>query len=106
MSCRLTLPPRPGPLSPTCAQDGAFDEAVKGVDGIAHTASPFHFRVEDPHTDLINPAVKGTKGLLNSALLEPKVQRVVITSSFASIVNPYEPVYSELLRSMACGDCR
>jgi hypothetical protein len=24
-------------------RDGAFDEAVKGVDAIAHTASPFNF---------------------------------------------------------------
>lgn len=62
-------------------QDGAFDKAVIGVDGIAHTASPFHFKVEDPHKDLINPAVKGTTGILHSALLEPKVQRIVITSS-------------------------
>jgi nucleoside-diphosphate-sugar epimerase len=29
-------------------KDGAFDEAVKGVDAIAHTASPFHFRVTKP----------------------------------------------------------
>jgi uncharacterized protein YbjT (DUF2867 family) len=29
-------------------KDGAFDEAVKGVDAIAHTASPFHFNVTHP----------------------------------------------------------
>ena len=29
-------------------KDGAFDEAVKGVDVIAHTASPFHFKATDP----------------------------------------------------------
>jgi hypothetical protein len=29
-------------------KDGAFDEAVKGVDAIAHTASPFHFKATDP----------------------------------------------------------
>ena len=29
-------------------KDGAFDEAVKGVDAIAHTASPFHFNAIDP----------------------------------------------------------
>lgn len=33
----------------TCAdKPGAFDEAVKGVDAVAHTASPFHFQAEDP----------------------------------------------------------
>ena len=29
-------------------KDGAFDEAVKGVDAIAHTASPFHYKSSDP----------------------------------------------------------
>jgi nucleoside-diphosphate-sugar epimerase len=29
-------------------KEGAFDEAVEGVDAIAHTASPFHFRVNKP----------------------------------------------------------
>ncbi|KAK4049955.1 hypothetical protein OIV83_003779 [Microbotryomycetes sp. JL201] len=74
--------------------EGAFDEAVKGVDGIAHTASPFHFNVQDPHKDLINPAVNGTQSILKSASKEPKVQRIVITSSFASIVNPRDPVHT------------
>ncbi|GMK53594.1 hypothetical protein CspeluHIS016_0101800 [Cutaneotrichosporon spelunceum] len=46
-------------------QPGAFDEAVTGVAGVAHTASPFHFRVNDPQ-QLIEPAVKGTLGVLES----------------------------------------
>lgn len=29
-------------------QEGAFDEAVKGVDAIEHTASPFHMNADDP----------------------------------------------------------
>ena len=29
-------------------KDGAFDEAVKGVDAIVHTASPFHYNAIDP----------------------------------------------------------
>lgn len=29
-------------------QDGAFDEAVKGVDGIEHIASPVHLNADDP----------------------------------------------------------
>jgi len=57
------------------------------------TASPFHFNVSDPHKDLINPAVQGTTNLLRAASKEKGIQRVVITSSFAAIVNPYDPVY-------------
>jgi nucleoside-diphosphate-sugar epimerase len=29
-------------------KDGAFDEAVKGIDAIAHTASPVHFNITKP----------------------------------------------------------
>ena len=29
-------------------KDGAFDTAVKGVDAIAHTASPFHYNSTNP----------------------------------------------------------
>jgi nucleoside-diphosphate-sugar epimerase len=29
-------------------KDGAFDEVVKGVDAIAHTASPFHYKATNP----------------------------------------------------------
>jgi nucleoside-diphosphate-sugar epimerase len=46
-------------------QEGAFDEAVKGVDAVAHTASPFHFNVTDPK-ELTEPAVQGTTGILRS----------------------------------------
>ena len=45
--------------------DGAFDEAVKGVDAVAHTASPFHMNAKDPQ-ELITPAVQGTTGVLKS----------------------------------------
>ncbi|KAK9479866.1 hypothetical protein V1514DRAFT_219422 [Lipomyces japonicus] len=66
----------------------AFDEAVKGVDYVIHTASPFHFQVTDPVVDLLDPAVKGTKGILNAIQkYAPQVKKVIITSSFAAIVN-------------------
>ncbi|KAI0262294.1 D-lactaldehyde dehydrogenase [Gloeopeniophorella convolvens] len=67
-------------------KDGAFDEAVKGVDAIAHTASPFHFNVTEPEAELITPAVKGTTGILNSALRHGStVKRIVITSSVVAV---------------------
>lgn len=68
-------------------EDDAFDEAVKGVDGIAHMASPFHFNADEPE-ELIRPAVNGTVGILKSAKKNnPKVKRVVITSSVAAIMD-------------------
>ncbi|MCJ1317092.1 methylglyoxal reductase (NADPH-dependent) gre2 [Xylographa vitiligo] len=70
------------------AEPGAFDEAVKGVDGVIHTASPFQMAVTDNEKELLQPAVQGTKGVLKSIkAYNPSVRRVVITSSFASIVD-------------------
>lgn len=60
-------------------QDGAFDEAVKGVDAVAHTASPFHMNADEPK-ELFDPAINGTLGVLKSIKKNnPNVQRVVIT---------------------------
>ncbi|KAI8986793.1 NAD(P)-binding protein [Trametes punicea] len=78
-------------------KDGAFDEAVKGVDAIEHTASPFHFKAIEPD-ELIIPAVHGTTGILKSAQKHgTSVKRVVVTSSCASVLTPStEPhVFSE-----------
>ncbi|WVQ81865.1 hypothetical protein IAT38_003992 [Cryptococcus sp. DSM 104549] len=81
-------------------KDGVFDEAVKGVDAVAHLASPFYFLgVKDPQ-ELIGPAVKGTTGVLKSIQKNnPNVKRVVITSSVAAIMNtnsrPAPVVYTE-----------
>ncbi|KAJ8508034.1 hypothetical protein ONZ45_g9655 [Pleurotus djamor] len=86
------------------AEDGAFDEAVKDVDFVEHLASPCHTNADDPD-ELIRPAVNGTVGLLQSILKHnaviyssPKVQRVVITSSCATVVEdlPHPKVFSEL----------
>ncbi|CAF1265178.1 unnamed protein product [Rotaria magnacalcarata] len=71
----------------------SFDEAVKGVHGIIHVASPFHFNVTDSEKDLILPAINGTLGVLKAAHAynqnnDNTIKRVVITSSFASIFDP------------------
>jgi len=69
-------------------KDGAFDEAVKGVDAVEHTASPFHFHATDPE-ELIVPAVQGTRSILESTLkFGTSVKRVVVLSSCASVVEP------------------
>lgn len=85
------------------AVEGAFDEALKidGLDSVIHTASPFHFNVTDTKKDLLDPAIIGTTGILKAIKKNaPSVKRVVITSSFASIIDAskgfnYDHTYSE-----------
>jgi len=85
------------------AVEGAFDEAVKidGLEAVIHTASPFHFNVTDTKKDLLDPAVNGTTGILKAIKKNaPSVTHVVVTSSFASIINgpkgtSWDHTYSE-----------
>ncbi|KAI3399241.1 hypothetical protein diail_7403 [Diaporthe ilicicola] len=77
-------------IVPDIAKPDAFDEVVKtpGIEVVLHTASPFHFNIKDPQKDLIDPAVIGTTGILKAiAKSAPGVKRVVITSSFAAILD-------------------
>ncbi|KIW11772.1 hypothetical protein PV08_09044 [Exophiala spinifera] len=76
-------------LVPDIAAVNAFDEAVKGVDGIIHTASPFVLNARDFEEDLFRPAINGTLSVLQAAQRNnPSVARVVITSSFAAHLDP------------------
>lgn len=87
------------------ADEGAFDEAIKDVDAVAHTASPFNFSFkvgpfqfysgffmpvvyllrfvgwQDNVKDMLEPALKGTTSVLEAAKGEASVKAVVITSS-------------------------
>lgn len=72
---------------------GAFDACLQeaGIEGVAHTASPFHLEAKEPN-ELIEPAVKGTVGVLESITKYAKdVRRVVVTSSVAAVLEPAEP---------------
>jgi nucleoside-diphosphate-sugar epimerase len=65
----------------------SFDKVVDGVEIVFHTASPFQLKVEDPQRDLVDPAVKGTENVLNSALKSASVKTIVVTSSVAAVRN-------------------
>lgn len=66
-------------------KEGSYDEAVKGCELIYHTASPFTLNVKDAQKDLVDPALKGTRNVLNAANKSESVKRVVLTSSCAAI---------------------
>lgn len=77
-------------IVPDIAKVGAFDDAVQidGLEAVIHTASPFHFNVTDTKKDLLDPAIIGTTGVLQAIKKHaPSVKRVVITSSFAALMN-------------------
>jgi len=61
-----------------------WDSAVAGCEYVIHTASPYRIDVKDPQRDLVDPAVLGTRHVLD-ACLWAGVKRVVLTSSMAAV---------------------
>lgn len=77
-------------IVPDVAVLGAFDEVAKtpGIEVVMHTASPFHFKWTDGQKEVIEPALNGTNNILKAIkAFAPGVKRLIITSSFASIMD-------------------
>ncbi|KAH9991105.1 hypothetical protein BJV77DRAFT_962959 [Russula vinacea] len=91
-------------------KDGAFDEAIKGIDAIAHTASPFHYKSTHPtacpifpecspylalrtqyYPDLIIPAYPGATFFNESNWNDAAVETVKTKGSEAGSVAIYWP---------------
>ena len=68
----------------------AYKEAIKGVDYVVHIASPLGGPEKDSTEEyrkfFIVPAVNAALAALEAAKTEPKVKRVVITSSVAALL--------------------
>ncbi|WP_411824508.1 SDR family oxidoreductase [Leptospira sp. 'Mane'] len=66
--------------------NGTFDKAVSGTELVIHTASPFFISgIKDAQKQLVEPALQGTRNVLESVNKASSVKRVVLTSSVASI---------------------
>ncbi|KAJ4966150.1 hypothetical protein NE237_017999 [Protea cynaroides] len=57
-------------------EEGSFDDAIMGCDGVFHTASP---------SEILDPAIKGTLNVLSSCKKSSSLKRVVLTSSSAAV---------------------
>ena len=65
-------------------KDAGWDAALKGVDVLMHTASPFPIASPKDENELIRPAVDGTLRALKAAH-NAGVHRVILTSSMAAV---------------------
>ncbi|CAL4948520.1 unnamed protein product [Urochloa decumbens] len=77
------------------AEEGSFDEAIKGCAGVFHVATPMDFESKDPENEVIKPTVEGMLSIMRACKEAGTVRRVVFTSS-AGTVNIEErqrPVY-------------
>lgn len=67
-------------------QDDGWDHAMKDVDALMHTASPFPLSQPKDEQDLIRPAVDGALRAVKAARAAG-VTRVIMTSSIAAVMN-------------------
>lgn len=67
-------------------KEGSFNGAMKGCELVFHTASPFVIMgIKDAQKELVDPAVEGTRNVLDAANRTDSVKRVVLTSSVVGI---------------------
>ncbi|CCE91611.1 SDR family oxidoreductase TDEL_0D00270 [Torulaspora delbrueckii] len=76
-------------ISAAAAFDEIFSKYGQDIKVVLHTASPFHYDTEDCEKDLLQPAVEGTKSILQAIkkYAAHSVERVVITSSDAAVTS-------------------
>ena len=64
-----------------------WDEAVADCTYVIHVASPFLLVAKDPEKDLLEPALSGVRFVLEACAESKTLQRVVLTSSVAAVVD-------------------
>ena len=68
-------------------EPGSLDAALDGCDALIHTAAAVILVAPDPQKQIIDVAVKGTQNVLDSVARAPSVNRIVMTSSIAAVMN-------------------
>lgn len=66
-------------------KNGSFEAAINGCELVIHMASPFKINVKDAQKELVDPALNGTRNILNEVNKTTTVKRVVLTSSVVAI---------------------
>ncbi|CAN9393756.1 unnamed protein product [Alternaria alternata] len=68
-------------------KDGSFSSAMRGCDVVYHVASPFLVpqQIKDGMKDCVEPALNGTRNVLESVNKTASVKRVILTSSIAAV---------------------
>ncbi|KAI1256375.1 hypothetical protein MGN70_001499 [Eutypa lata] len=75
-------------IIPDLTRIESYENALEGVTGVLHLASPFIFNPTDNIKDLLDPAIKGSTAILEATKRwGPLVTRIVATSSFAAVID-------------------
>jgi len=74
----------------TLTTDDGWEAAFKGVTFVLHLASPYHTFYGGNIEDFVKPAKEGTRRVLEGAMSETGVKRVVVTSSTTAIAHGHD----------------
>ncbi|XP_020255226.1 tetraketide alpha-pyrone reductase 1-like [Asparagus officinalis] len=69
-------------------EEGSFDDAIMGCEGVFHLASVVLIPKSDPKAEVLDPAVRGTLNVLQSCKKNPFLKKVVLTSSISAVARP------------------
>ncbi|GIF20419.1 nucleoside-diphosphate-sugar epimerase [Actinoplanes tereljensis] len=75
-------------------QPGSFDDAVAGCRVVFHVASPFLMpeKISDGRNQVLEPALQGTRNVLEALAKSSSVERLVLTSTVGAIFGDYVDV--------------
>jgi nucleoside-diphosphate-sugar epimerase len=75
-------------------EPGSFDDAAAGCRVVFHVASPFLMpeRIRDGRTQMLEPALFGTRNVLDAVARSSSVERLVLTSTVGAIFGDYADV--------------
>ncbi|KAI4679634.1 uncharacterized protein J4E84_008156 [Alternaria hordeiaustralica] len=72
---------------PDNAVEGAYDEAVAGVDYVVHIAGAWPMLHLDPDNDIYHPYIRSTRGLIEAGRKSATVKRMAFTQAGAGLVD-------------------
>ncbi|XP_050227923.1 dihydroflavonol 4-reductase [Mercurialis annua] len=79
------------------SEEGSFDEAIEGCNGVFHVATPMDFESNDPENEVIKPTVNGVIDIMKACVKAKTVRRIVFTSSAGTVdvVEHQKQIYDE-----------
>ncbi|KAM3710667.1 hypothetical protein ACJW31_01G048000 [Castanea mollissima] len=66
-------------------EEGSFDEAIKGCNGVFHVATPMDFESKDPENEVIKPTINGMLSIMKACVNAKTVRKLVFTSSASAV---------------------